>query len=1232
MVLVMAALLVAAPLFANEARVLEQTDSEILFELATDDVSVAEIVHGGESYVRLNAPGYGFTTDVGFARLPRESVLLAVPVGATYDLEVVSVETRSLGRRRVEPVPEERFVVDDGFVVPSQSFEPDPVFEARRGSWPGAAAELGAEGRLRHHRVVRVAFHPVVYDPSTRELTLKTRIVARLRLSGGDRAVGWLRFPAAEGEWDAVYNATILNAAEAAGWKSRPEPAPSHARRRHRAGGEAWKVRVGESGVYRLDFADLAAAGLPATHSIEDLAVYRRAFDAALPDPFVETPVAIDVHDADTDGTFDDGDYILFAARSFEEALNDSGFKDRWTTENAYWFAPDAGLALRMESRPATHDWTGLTPPASFRDTLRFEEDEYFLLTPPNDRVDLWYWTDTFENGDSYLLPFSVHDIAPGSDVRLRGRWHGRASGTHRIELSIVNGEDDETDLGVFSFSGVSQTMDEDFYQSGAIATSAFTDGTNHLKAVGLGDYSPGRSGANLDWFQLAYDRLFRAESRRLRFTNAGLTGRAEFRVERFASEDLALFDVTDPDAPVALTLGSGNTQPDADVALVFQDSVSSFTRYEALERSAGLEPLDVERRTSADLATNEAEVVVISYDGFRDAVEELVSYRESQGWTVVHAGLEDVYDEFGGGLPSDRAIRDYLTYAFNNWGTPPQYALLVGDASEDTRGVKPQAAPDFMPTHVFRGSSGGKLVGSDQWFVSFAGDELVLPQMMIGRLPAGSSGQVETVTEKIRSYETMSAADTWRNRVLQIADDDWSYPSLESSYAKYLWEQDFEAVCLEMADTVAQSPAGIDTVNFILSRYTHPFHGDTVIGDIFYAFDTVGYVRGESGATDDVLDLIADGALLVNFIGHGNRTQLTHEQLILGSAAQSSNDVIDFQNSDRPFVFFGMSCELARFLDSTEGSSIDCVVEQMLHLGGNRGAVATFACVGSSRQSWNRLLDVNTFRAYFNERAEGAFPRWTIGGITTQGIVGAVVEQGYAFTESRTFALFGDPLTKFDASPPDIRVTVNGENFVSGDFLDAATASLPVELVAEIIDEVEIERSDVAVTVGDRTIPAGDYVLTAVTDTAGGASRWYTLSYTAEPDPEFDRAITISVEDAAGQTASFVIRVEGGDVINIRDVANHPNPFTTPEGTRIIYALNQSGADVTIRLFTVGGRLIRVFENASNEINYNEVYWDGTDADGDEVANGLYLYTIDVETDGGASVSSDVGRMVKMN
>jgi flagellar hook assembly protein FlgD len=51
--------------------------------------------------------------------------------------------------------------------------------------------------------------------------------------------------------------------------------------------------------------------------------------------------------------------------------------------------------------------------------------------------------------------------------------------------------------------------------------------------------------------------------------------------------------------------------------------------------------------------------------------------------------------------------------------------------------------------------------------------------------------------------------------------------------------------------------------------------------------------------------------------------------------------------------------------------------------------------------------------------------------------------------------------------------------------------------------------------------------------------------------------------------------------------------------------------AAVTIDIFTVGGRRIRRLDDYIGTAGANEVYWNGLDAEGDELANGVYLYRI---------------------
>ena len=1212
----------------NEARVLDSEDNEILIELATDDFSLEEIAIGGESYVRVGAPRYGHTDAAGLPSLPRKAVLIGIPFGARLDLEVVSVETENLGSHRVEPSPMEEILGDGDFATPVQRFTIDEEYYSRGGTYPAAVAELGAQGTLRHQRVARVVLNPFQYSARTGVLTLHRRVIVRISIVETKRPSGLTDAVGPAPEWERTYARTVLNHRQAAKWRARSEP--GRGAMRVRQDHEAYRILTTESGMHRLDFAELSAEGLGATVPVDEVAVYQRSYAAAEPDPFVETPLAIAVVDADEDGLFDDADYVLFHALSFEQQHMPVGYEDRYGSENAYWFAHDAELAVRVDTRPAWLDEIGLEAPPSFRDTVRFEEDVYFDVAPDYDNLDLYHWTRYWYFGDNYTFPFTLYDVYAAGDARLRARYQGMTTGFHYIDFRIAYGATEDNYVGQFSFSGTSATMDEDIYQSGPIPTSYFTDGDHTLRATGSGG-----SGANLDWFEFGYDREFTARGGRLGFTNAGETGVSQFGVGNFGSDQLRLFDVTDPLATAELTLGLENIDGGGgDYSLTFQDDVAGFTRYESTEDGDYHLVTDVERREPANLWADEADLIVVSYDGFAGGVERLISHRESEGWVVAHARVSDVYDEFGGGLKSLQALKNYFDHAFSNWNRTPQFVLLVGDATTDPKGAESSSQPDFIPTVLGHGSgSYPQMTASDQWFISSDEGDFYFPQMFIGRLSVGGSTQLDNFVSKILSYENYAPNERWRNNVYFVGDDQWHYGTAGGSYSWDWGEHRFTTVCVELSEMVAASPAGIDTTLFMLRRYTDEFHESNGVSPgsqpwEYFISEVYPFVRGS--VTPELLSGLSDGAVIVNFQGHGNRSLLTHEQM-LEAGAGSQNDLGDLRNDGMPFIFLGFSCHLAEFHSYKEGAGngYECIIEQMLDLPSGRGAVAGFACAGAAYLGPNVDYNRSIFEAFFEaETPTGSpsdyfWPRWTLGSILGTGTVNFITATGNS-RPARTYVLLGDPLLHLEMSPPTMQVTADGAPILSGEYLEWSGRQL-VTFVAEIIDEVEIDPASIVVEDHDGVVGDEFYTVEALGDTLGELGRWYKLTYeTMIIDDLYD--IRISATDANGQTSVFVVHVIGNAPITITDVINYPNPFHST--TRIIYTLNQSGADVRIDIYTIGGRLIRTIHDAPGELNYNEVEWDGVDGDGDLVANGLYLYVVEAREDGGTA-TSNVGRMV---
>ena len=99
------------------------------------------------------------------------------------------------------------------------------------------------------------------------------------------------------------------------------------------------------------------------------------------------------------------------------------------------------------------------------------------------------------------------------------------------------------------------------------------------------------------------------------------------------------------------------------------------------------------------------------------------------------------------------------------------------------------------------------------------------------------------------------------------------------------------------------------------------------------------------------------------------------------------------------------------------------------------------------------------------------------------------------------------------------------------------------------------------------------------------------------------------------GQSDKIDFRV--GSRLEIHFLGNHPNPFQRE--TIFAYLLTDAAKEVSLKIYTVAGKLIRSFNDFDMASpDYHEVVWDGRDEWGEEVANGVYFFRIIVHGDQG--------------
>jgi hypothetical protein len=200
------------------------------------------------------------------------------------------------------------------------------------------------------------------------------------------------------------------------------------------------------------------------------------------------------------------------------------------------------------------------------------------------------------------------------------------------------------------------------------------------------------------------------------------------------------------------------------------------------------------------------------------------------------------------------------------------------------------------------------------------------------------------------------------------------------------------------------------------------------------------------------------------------------------------------------------------------------------------------------------------------------------------------------------------------DTEGPEIDIYFKDqENFSSGDFIPQNPT-----LIAAISDDNGINI----------TGEAGHNILLHIDDdTPKNISGFFFyeknsftngyINYPVDDIKSGDHTLKLSVFDNLNNPAEqeCTFKITGSSELLLADVVNYPNPFA--QSTRFTFQTNRDNVEVTIKIYTINGRLIQQLEGGVANAGYNEIPWDGLDKDGDELANGVYLYKIILKDNG---------------
>lgn len=786
------------------------------------------------------------------------------------------------------------------------------------------------------------------------------------------------------------------------------------------ASGQWLKVGIREDGVYRIDYSLLKKNGMqdPVNPHIfcnnnGQLSYYN---DGTASDDLKE--IAIYTYTG-SDGTFNEGDYILFYGSA----------PDRWkydTSKNQYYFLKhnysDTAFYFITNSPATGKKITTFTEPSAPAGYSSSSSDAFSRSEVEKESL-FKSGRDWFEKVPATGIRLNtIADLILSEPLKIIVRTAARsssASGFSLMEGSVLRKEMVLPSVNLFNTTGI--------FASVADSTWLLTV-ASPAPALILKFNDKGSAGATgwLDYasIQGRVRNVFGGAFTTLRDYRSVSPGRiTAFSVES-GTYNPVIWDVTDPYNVKSI----GYTKNGSSITYKSRtDSLKTFVAF--LPQNAMIPSVGSSFVPNQDLHSSApAEMIIITHPQFRKYAEELAGIHLADNGLISQVvTTTQVYNEFSGGTPDIAALRNFVRMKYlkqKGTSAPLKYLLLFGDGSVENR-TPPPGNPNFIPTYQSRNSNVVVSSFTSDDFYGLLddgeGEAEGTEDIGIGRFPVTDTTQARNILTKIRRYLDPANMGDWRNVITLTADD-----------------EDGNA---HMADA-----EGLDLV---LKQKAPEYNVRKIYMD---AFRQVTAVNGQSypDVTKAINERINEGCLIFNFTGHGNEAYLAHERIV------RTEDYMSWKNGGRLPLFITATCEFSRF-DDIEMNVLGDISEktsagEMILLAPEGGAIALMSTTRVVFSAPNFFLNRNIFSC--------AFERDSAGNSRTLGdIIKIAKNNSGSGSNKRNFSLLGDPALKL-AYPWHGKVMTDSINHVA---VTSGTDSLKALSKVTVTGHVEDSRGKTA-------------------------------------------------------------------------------------------------------------------------------------------------------------------------
>ncbi len=404
-------------------------------------------------------------------------------------------------------------------------------------------------------------------------------------------------------------------------------------------------------------------------------------------------------------------------------------------------------------------------------------------------------------------------------------------------------------------------------------------------------------------------------------------------------------------------------------------------------------------------------ELLVITVPQLRQVAQQFQDFKASQGISTQVVLTSEIYDWMGYGNPDLSAIRNYIAQEYHQ-GKQLKNVLLLGKGTFDYKkklGGRPNLVPiytswsslDPLTTYSSDDYFGILDWGSGDWEESKAGDARL--QIGVGRVPAITFAEAKSWLEKSTSYEKQG--DAFPSRTITFLADD-------GDNGVHMRDSEVHAAYLEKHLPFYRSQ------KLYLDRFEQTKSGG----------------RQESPAAKKaILESLNSGTLLLNYVGHGNETTLSAEEIF------KVQDLENWPNQAPLPLWFTATCEFGRH----DSPFIRSAAEELL-FANSKGAIGLLATGRPVFSSVNFTINEAFIQALASSGKLGTSDLGTLYRQTkNESLNGAY---------NRNFSLLGDPSLRLALPEASVRI----EKLVvltNQTAVDTLPNLIPIKLTAAVID-----------------------------------------------------------------------------------------------------------------------------------------------------------------------------------